>query len=180
MTLQLRIIIALVGFIALAGGLSLWSQYHYDQGVEDTRKVYKAALDRQKITAAQLLATETAKAHDREAELQDAKNEQELKDANHQRKITDLADRLRAATGPAGRLRDPNAVAGCGAGSSSATGQAATAPRDSAADPAQAGGLLSVPLTELLTATLREADEVNAAYASCRADALSLRTAPVN
>lgn len=177
MTLQLRIIAALVAFIVWVGAVGLWGERRYDAGVDDTRTVYKAAIDRQKIKAAETLTAETEAVHAYEAALQDAKNQQELKDATHKTTIADLSDRLRRAAGSAGRLRDPHAP-GCGPSGGSAQSQAATAPGDSAADRAETGGLLSVPLSDLLGEILREADTINTAYASCRADATTIRPTP--
>jgi hypothetical protein len=106
-----------------------------------------------------------------ERELGDLKARQEAED--EKRKMDRLAarDALAAAAGPAGRLRDPNATAPrC-----PADGPAAPAPAGGAADAAEAGGLLSAPLTRLLRELQLEADTINDAYASCRADALRLR-----
>lgn len=177
MSPQTQIIAALVAFITAMSGALMWGEHRYNQGEEANKKIYQQALDRQKIRAAATLAAETAKAADREAELQDLKNQQELKDATYQKTTADLSDRLRRAAGAAGRLRDPHAP-GCGAGGSGATSQAASAATGGAADPAEAGGLLSVPLTDLLAETLREADDINVAYASCRADAYTVRAKP--
>ena len=180
MTFQTQIIAALVAFIAAVGAALAWGEHRYDQGEEANKKIYQAALDRQKIRAAATLASETSKVADREAELQEIKNQQDQKDATHKTAIADLSDRLRRAAGPTGRLRDPHATPGCGGGSSGPAGEAATATAGGSADPAETGGLLSVPLTDLLAEVLRESDDINAAYASCRADAYTLRADPVN
>ena len=174
MTLQLRIIAALVAFITVLAAGALWGEHRADQAEEATAARYKAAIVELKLAASDKLAKEKDKVAEREAALQDAKELQESKDATYQKTTADLSDRLRRAAGPAGRLRDPHAP-GCGAGGSGATGQAASAAIGGAADPAEAGGLLSVPLTDLLAETLREADDINVAYASCRTDAYTVR-----
>jgi len=136
-----------------------------------------AALEKQKNKAAGELAAETAKTRAAEQALQEAKNNQDIQDAKAQSTVANLSSRLRQLAGQSGRLRDPNAH-GCGGGSSGPAGEAATATGSGAADSAEAGGLLSVPLTELLQTALRESDAINVAYASCRADAFKVRAAP--
>ena len=156
--------------LALLLALRQVDQRGYDRAMAEAT----AATNTLKAQAAATLASETAKTRHAEQALQAIKNTQELQDAAHQNTVADLSDRLRRLAGPAGRLRDPHA-AGCGGGSGGAPGAAATTPGDRAADPAQTGGLLSVPLTELLGRIVREADTINVAYASCRADAYAVR-----
>lgn len=175
MSLQTQIIAALVAFITVVAAGALWGEHRADQAEEATATRYKAAIVELKLAASAKLAKEKDKVAEREAALQEAKDQQELKDATYQKTTADLSDRLRRAAGPAGRLRDPHAP-GCGASSGGATSQAAAATAGGAADPAEAGGLLSVPLTDLLAEVLRESDEINIAYASCRADAYTVRT----
>lgn len=175
MTLQLRIIAALVALITLVAAGGLWGEHRADQAEEATAARYKAAIVELKLAASAKLAAAKDKVTQREAALQEAKDQQELKDATYQKTTADLSDRLRRAAGAAGRLRDPH-TPGCGASSGGAAAQAATAPAGGAADPAEAGGLLSVPLTDLLTEVLRESDAINVAYASCRADAYTVRS----
>lgn len=133
-----------------------------------------AALEKQKNKAAAELASETAKTRAAEQALRDFKTNQDIQDAKAQSTVADLSSRLRQLAGKSGRLRDPNAH-GCGRGGGGPTGEAATATGSGAADPAEAGGLLSVPLTELLQTALRESDDINVAYASCRADTFKVR-----
>lgn len=133
-----------------------------------------AATNALKTEAAATLVSETAKTRTAEQALQDMKNTQELHDADHQKTVADLSDRLRRLAGPAGRLRDPHA-AGCGGSSGSAPGAAAPATGDRADDAAQTGGLLSESLSGLLSRLQREADTINIAYASCRADTYAVR-----
>lgn len=175
MSLQIKIIAALLASIALVAAVLGYGHRQYTQGVKHTTDAYDAAIQHQKAQAAQLLVDETAKTLAAERALQDRKNQQEIKDEQNRKTVSGLADRLRAAAGSVGRLRDPNAPAGCRLGSGGTPGATAAAPADRATDPAQTGGLLSVPLSDLLRRALREADDINAAYASCREDAYTVR-----
>lgn len=107
-------------------------------------------------------------AKDLQGKLDAAKNTQELKDVDHEKTVAALSAELRRSAGAAARLRDPHAAA-CPAGA------VAIAPGAGPDDGAQAGGLLSAELTELLQRLTREADDINNAYASCRADSISVR-----
>ncbi|PQA78675.1 hypothetical protein [Rhodoferax sp. TS-BS-61-7] len=147
------------------------------RGYQRAKAEATAALKEQQRQAERLLASETAKARAAEQALRDFKTNQEKQDAKNQSTVADLSSRLRQLAGSAGRLRDPNAH-GCGRGSGGPTGEVATAPGSGAADPAEAAGLLSVPLTELLQRALRESDDINVAYASCRADTYAVRAEP--
>ncbi len=159
----------------LAGAYAL--ERHVEQrGYDRAAAEYTAAIQKLQAEAATTLAAETAKTRSAERALAAAKTNQELKDATHQKTIAGLSDRLRTAAGPAGRLRDPNATP-CGCGGDRPPGDPATATAAGATDRAAAGGLLSEPLTELLQRITREADDINAAYASCRADAYTVRSA---
>lgn len=134
-----------------------------------------AALQAQKREAGELLATETAKTRAAEEALRTFKLNQDNKDAQAQATNADLSRRLHQLTiGNAGRLRDPSAP-GCGGGGSGTPSGAGTPARAGAEDGAQAGGLLSAELTGLLQRLASEADAINIAYASCRADAYSVR-----
>jgi hypothetical protein len=160
--------------LALLAGLFFSEQYIEGLGYSRAQAEATAAINQQKETAATLLATETDKARAAESALQAAKNNQEVQDAAHQKTVAGLSARLRKLAGPAGRLRDPNA-AGCGCGGGGATGPTTPAPGDRADDSAQSAGLLSAELTELLQRLAREADDINAAYSSCRGDAFAVR-----
>lgn len=163
---------------ALAVAVVLWSAWQYidGRGYDRARAECAAAIAEQKAKAAALLASETAKVRTAEQALQTITHTQNLKDAENAQNLAALSDRLRRAAGPTGRLRDP-AATGCGAGSGGATGAATAGAGDRATDPAQAGGLLSADFTGLLQRLAREADDINAAYASCRSDAYSVRKA---
>ncbi len=158
----------------LAGAYAL--ERHVEQrGYDRAAAEYTAAIQKLQAEAATTLATETAKTLSAEQALNTAKNNQEMKDAKHIQTIAQFADRLRIAAGPAGRLRDPNAATQCGGSGDRPPGDPATATAAGATDPAQTDGLLSEQLSELLQRLAREADDINAAYASCRADAYTVR-----
>lgn len=165
-----RLAAVLAAIVLLFGA---W-QYVDGRGYNRAAAEYTTAINAQKAKAAALLASETAKVHAAEQALQSITQTQNLKDANNVQTLADLSDRLRRAAGPAGRLRDPHA-AGCGAGGGGAPGAATAAASDRATDPSQTGGLLSEGVTGLLERLTREADDINAAYASCRADAFAVR-----
>ncbi|MBN9411329.1 MAG: hypothetical protein J0H69_19465 [Burkholderiales bacterium] len=152
----------------------------YDRGKAEATTTYERAIDRQKLDAAATLATETARAAAAEQTMREMRAAQEKKNVDNEKKLADAQDALRAERlRNGGRLYDPHAEAGgCGRGGGSA--EAATTGRtgEGASPPAQAGGLLSLQLSDLLDRLLREADEVNEAYAQCRADVYTVRGQP--
>jgi hypothetical protein len=166
----------------LIGGLlaALWLGYGawaaHQQGIGEARATatYNAAIDKQKTKAGQLLQAETDRANAATSKLIELKTEREKQDVENKSTIAALAVRLRAAAGPAARLRDPHA-AGCGSCGGSAPATDPARAEGGAADGAEAGGLLSKQLTEFLLTQAADADQVNLAYTSCRLDALSLR-----
>lgn len=105
------------------------------------------------------------------------KDQQEVKDAQAKQFNADMEKRLRAvAAANGGRLRDPAADAGGrGRGGGGAETGAASTPGCGGNDATETKGLLSKPLTELLLTLTSEADAINTAYASCRADAYHVR-----
>ena len=165
-----KVAILLGLLLALMFGVRAIDQRGYDRAKAEAT----AALKEQQRQAERELASQTARTIAAEQALHNFKTHQDIQDAKAQSTVADLSSRLRQLAGQSGRLRDPNAH-GCGRGSSGPTGEAATAPGAGAADPAEAGGLLSAELTGLLQRLTTEADEVNIAYASCRADAYQVR-----
>lgn len=128
------------------------------------------ALRTQKQTASALLEAETARVTALQAQLNEARDRQERTDGQNQITVDNLSRKLRDA----GRLRDPNAKpAQCGGSSGSTAGKAGGSPAAGAANPAEADGVLSVEFDQLLKRLTREADEINNAYASCRASLLN-------
>lgn len=174
---MIEILIKIGAVLALLVILYTGEQYIEQRGADRQLAEDMAVINKQKAEAAALLASWTAKVHQVEQGLQALTNAQNLKDFDHEKTVADLSDRLRRLAGPAGRLRDPHAL-GCGAGGGSAPSEAASAPSDRPADPAEAGGLLSAELGGLLQRLTLEADTINAAYASCRADAYAVRAQP--
>lgn len=175
------LIAKILGAVALLAALAFGvnSFLDYEQGIGDARATarFEKALDKQKGEAAATLAQETAKASAAEKKLNDFKNQQEVKDAAAAKANLDQANRLRDLAGPIGRLRDPYAPTGCGGCREDSEGESAAAANAGAKHPPQAGGLLSGQLTALLLELTASADAINAAYASCRADAYSVREA---
>lgn len=163
-----------LALLALLAGIYALERHIEQRGYDRARNDCATSLALLQASAATSLAEQTAKTLSAEQALRVANNKQDLQDATHQKTIMDLSDRLRRAAGPAGRLRDPN-TSQCGGSGHSPPGDAATATAAGPADRAQAGGLLSEPLTELLQRLARDAEDINAAYASCRADAFTLR-----
>ena len=171
------LLIRVAAIAALLVILYTGEQYIEQRGADRQLAVDMAAINKQKAEAAALLASWAAKVHQVEQGFQELTNAQNIKDFDHEKTVADLSDRLRRIAGPAGRLRDPQAP-GCGAGGSRAPSEAASASSDRAADPVEAGGLLSAEFGGLLQRLTLEADTINAAYASCRADAYGLRAQP--
>ena len=161
--------------VAAGGAVLWWGEHRHDQGVDATRKVYQAAIDRQKADAAKTLANEIARVQNAESDLREAKQLQELKDDKNRKTTADLSDRLRKLGSVDGRLRDPNAQTRCRNRGGDPFAKDTSPTSISADDATQTDGLLSVQLSELLRERLREADAVNDAYASCRADAYRVR-----
>lgn len=165
--------------LALSGSLTLgyfaWASHQ--QGIGEARAAarYEAALTKQKADAAALLAKETAKVHATEASLQKFHFDQEFKDLTNEKTIAILAGKLHRASGISGRLRDPNAEAGCRSGGGGAQGQGDAGTGDRPGDGGQASGLFSAAATRLFERITGEADTINRAYAACRADSLKLR-----
>jgi hypothetical protein len=170
MSIFIKAAIVLGLVLAVLFGIRQIDQRGYDRAKAEDQ----AATNQLKAEAAATLASETERVRERERAMQTLLSNQNLKDATHAKTVADLSDRIRVAGGPAGRLRDPHAP-GCGRGSGSAPADPATSADGGTADGAEAGGLLSVPLTELLAKALRESDAINVAYASCRADSFKVR-----
>lgn len=171
---------------AVALLLSLLGNWYLDSRLESVKKqrdtiqgTYNqlvAAVEAQKKAATALLKSLTDKVLEQQKTLNERHRAQEIRDGNNDATIARQAARLRALSRDAGGLglRDPNA-AGCRCGGGGAEGAAPPAAGQGAGGGAQAPGLLSVQLERLLLRLTREADDVNGAYESCRADALNVR-----
>lgn len=169
MTLWLKLA-AVAAIIAALWGAE---QYIESIGAARERAACTAAVDKLKRTAAADLAAEQAKTRALERGLQTFTDTQNAKDYQNAQTVTNLADRLRRAADPVGRLRDPNA-AGCGGSGSGTAPTDASAAADRATDPTLPGGLLSEQLSSLLVERFEQADRINDAYASCRAVAVKV------
>ena len=161
--------------LALIGGYLAWASHQQAIGEARATTAYNKLIAAQKKEAAAILAKETVRVATAERALQDFKNNQEVKDGGNKKTVDALSARVRALAGLAGRLRDPHADAGCGGRSDGAHGSPATGPGNSPGDGADAPGLLSAELAGLLQRLTLEADQINNAYISCRADAEAMR-----
>ena len=163
-TRWLILVLAAAILVAVLG----YGHRQYSKGYKIATVEANTKIDRQKLDASAVLMKETTRANTAEHALQDFKNTQELKDVDHTKTVTGLSDQLRRAAGVAIRLRDPNAAPGCRLGGGGPTSPSAAPTGASADNRAEASGLLSTDLTELLQRLTREADEVNNAFASCK------------
>jgi len=169
----------LYGSLMAALLLGAWRVHHnIDQGgYQRADAEWQAKVKSQKADAIKLLDEERAKVAATSMSLRNFKDNQEIKDAHNKKAVTGYERRLRAAAGHAGRLRDPNAsyATGCGGGGDNPQSPDTAGAGHRADDVAQATGLLSKELTQFLLDQAASADDINLAYTSCRADALSIR-----
>ena len=149
---------------ALVAGYFAWQTHERGVGAAP----YIAAIEKQRTEAAATLKRLTEQVQAKEKALQDFTNERNENDATNEGALSVLADKLHAA----GRLRDPSAT-GC-SGATPGTQVAASA-AVGAEDTTATSGLLSVEASDFLRGQARLADEINAAYISCRADAFKVR-----
>lgn len=168
------ILVKLAAVLALLAALYFGEQYIEGRGYDRAKAEDMAQIEAQKRAAIAELLRLTDQVHATESRLQADLQDQNTKDYNYAQTIAALSERLRAYAGPGLRLRDPHAT-GCGPGGTGPQSDTATAPDAGTTDPAQASGLLSADLTGLLQRLTREADDINAAYTSCRADAYTVR-----
>ena len=166
----IRIAVAVVLATLLAGAVYKFRHDAIELGRSEVRAEWQAASDKQKAEAAALLATESAKVSAAEKRLREFKDSQEVRDVKASGVVNDLRGKLLAA----GRLRDPYA-GGCGASSDTAKGTATAASSAGATDGGSDAGLLSERTSANLRELVAEADAINIAFASCKADALSVR-----
>lgn len=137
---------------------------------------HAAAIEKLKGEAAKELAAQVTYTMGVERDLREAHDRNRKESEEHDRTVDALEKRLiTVAARSGGRLRDPNAE-GCGRSGGGAAAPAAAAAADRGEGAAQAGGLLSLQLSDLLRARLREADDVNNAYAACRVEVVNLRS----
>jgi hypothetical protein len=122
----------------------------------------------QKKEARLLFEKLTAQVKQLQQLINDAHQAQEKKDANNLATVTRLSRELDAV-----QLRDPGARRG--GGGAGTTGGAAPTAGDRPANAGEGGGVLSEEASRFLRGIVLEADTVNVAYESCRADAVNVR-----
>lgn len=162
--------------LALIAGYFAWE--HNIRADEKTKvdKVWEAKLDKQKVEASNLLAVETAKVGALELKWSTFKNQQEIRDGKAQQVVAGYKNRIASLlSSNGGRLRDPNAETGCRDSGGGPKSQTPPSPGNSAEHPTPTGGLFSEEASRLFIELTSEADQINLAYASCRADSLNLR-----
>lgn len=174
MMIEGKIIAFLLAIIGLTVGIYFYGEHRYEQGDAGASLRYGLKFTQLKLSAAADLAKEMLKTKSVEDAMADALRNQEVKDAESQTAIIALSNRIRVLAGPAVQLRDPNA-AGCGGSRSSPAPETFASASAGPGDGAETGGLLSTQLTGLLQQLTQEADAINAAYTSCRADSFEVR-----
>lgn len=170
-----RWLLAAVACVVLV--LAVRAGLEHQRGIGEARTAakYEARIALMQQEAAALLKAETDKVNAANARLQQFKDERELTDAKHNATVATLAGRLRVLAGASGQLRDPHASA-CRERGPGPEPDAAAAASPGADDAAETDGLLSAQLSGLLRRLTHEADEINNAFASCKADADAVRS----
>jgi hypothetical protein len=161
------------GLVLLALCIGLWT-YH-DKLIKDDRTAtaapYIKLIDDNNKAAEKKLADETDRVNATNKQLTFALALQEKNDVTNDQVITILADKLHAT-----RLRDPYQTRGCSSGAQSPN-PANT--QSSAGDGAGTGGELSTEFDGFLKLRFLQADKINTAYASCRAQLYKIREAMI-
>jgi len=142
-------------------------QYVESLGADKANLLCATKIDGVALEAGQKLKEATAKEMSYKNAVQAFVNTINGRDHDHEKTVTVLSGRLRDLADSGGRLRDPN-FQGCGSGGVGAEGRSGGDSIGGAAGRSEANGLLSKQLSELLQERLREADEVNNAYDSCK------------
>ncbi|MGJ7529871.1 hypothetical protein [Variovorax sp. GB1P17] len=165
-----------VTLVAAFGEREVGQHYKADAIVQKANvTALSSAIKTQKDEAAATLRTLNASVLAQQKTIDAAHAAQEQKDAANVQVVAGLQQGLHdALTSRGGRMCNP-AAAGRGSGSGGAAGQATSSVEAGAADRPQAGGVLSADAQGLLGRLMKEADDVNNAYASCKADASVVR-----
>lgn len=157
----------LVGLFAFSASVGGAYGYGRHAGAEAERTEWQLAInDQQKMANAQLLKAKDAVIEtERRNTAETLRLQSEL--AAKKKELANERARDRAAVIAAGGLRDPGAVAGRGGGSGGgpAAGGAGSGPAAS-----EAAGILSEEVQGFLWDIVGEADDLNAAYATCLED----------
>ncbi len=176
-----RWVLILLFSIALYAGYKTWESKQQEIGEHRATVECNSKIDQLKLDAARLLAAETAKVVAARAELRKFKDEQELKDAKNTKTVLTQERRLRGLSTADGRLRDPNATnEGCRCSRVGGQNSDTAASDNRTNDGTETGGLLSKELSGLFKQLTKEADDINIAYASCRADGAAVRKSVLN
>ena len=175
-SLTLKIVAATVAIGAATALYFSWASHQQKIGEDRATAIYNKQIeDLQKRTRIKLIEQNNL-VLSAQKDLADFKNAQELKDATNKSKVESLNRRLRdLANLESGRLRDPNADETCRERSNPGPDTSLARTGDSNDDTPKTSGLLSTALSELLQSVGEEADAINLAYISCRADSQSLR-----
>lgn len=171
-----RWLMVAAALLAALGAFKVWEVRTERVGYAKAEAYYTAVLARQSAAASAALTVERAKTDAARQELDAFRVQQEVKDEHNARTMAALGDRLRGLLNGAGQLRDPHAGACADSIGVPAPVETAAAANGGADNGTQTGGLLSAPLSGLLRELTAEADSINTAYISCRADALAQRT----
>lgn len=169
----------ILGVLVAVLSVTNWISIERLQNAQELNDIYETKIATQKRDAGMLFAAEAAKVRQLQSALKIAADTLEKAYAANKIELGKAAEALAVAKRQhGGRLRDPNADR-CGGSGGSAPGPAQPPAGGGEGDKAETGGLLSVQLSDLLDRVLREADDINVAYAACRADALSSRGSPL-
>lgn len=170
-----KLILGAILATAVVAGLG-WVVYKVDRratAIESDK--WQAKVGKMKLQATQELLAATNERDALQSALSNALAAQERKDDEGQKTVARLENNLRSMRAlSGGRMLDPNAT-GCRSGGQDANGKDSGAAIGGGGNAAEARGLLSTELTRLLDKLTREADDINVAYASCRADAVTIR-----
>jgi len=146
-----------------------WSTDHYRSkatiATKDLQSL-QADVREQNRNAQKTLDRLTTERDTAQAALNRNRQQQEKTDESTKLEIARLGDELKRR--PV-RVRIVTTTPACGSGGGSSEGQPAPAINSGAADPTQTYGLLPQGNSERLGAVIAEAETINAAYASCRA-----------
>jgi len=148
----LKVLIGIGLLVAAVGGYKAWEIHEQALGAN-------AALTAKTVELDKLYRDADTKRQTAEDKLKQFLTERNIQDAKNKATITALSNKLASM-----QLRDPNATSSGGKQT-----ETPSSPNGSGNNPTETSGVLSVQLTELLRKLMRESDEINNAYNSCRA-----------
>lgn len=173
-------IIAGVVIFSMAGSFFAYGAHKYAMGETVGRNAatveYNAMITTQKLQAAKVLADAVAKNNKLISDLNKLKATQEVQDEKNKSTVATQKRRIDGLVDQLGRLRDPHAqVARCGDGSNPTVFDPSGTTGDSPGNGAYAPGLLSVEFSRLFRGHDELCDDINNAFASCKAYAIKAR-----